>query len=116
MKTILLSLFCSTSFLVFGQRDLIIPQPKCQEIEGMNFDNVAWYEGDDGIFYPDFPQNGSVTMCNEQGNVEMDMFFVEGSLFWERFWDDMGIKLRLYSGEAYIENCYDKEGEEIDCD
>ena len=59
--------------------NLIIPQPKCEEIDGINFDDVTWTEMD-GTNYPNFPENGVVKMCDENGNVTMEMLFIEGEV------------------------------------
>ena len=51
-----------------------------EEIDGINFDDVTWTEID-GVNYPNFPKNGVVKMCNENGNVIMEMLYIEGGKY-----------------------------------
>ena len=117
MKKILFSLLIFISFLGHGQEIINIPQPKCEEINGMNFNDVIWTEDDDGVNYPsNFPQNGVVKMCNENGYVTLEMKFKDGENVRDRFWEDWGMKLRFYTEGVYFDKCFDKNGKEFLCD
>ena len=122
IKKILFILLLTIPFIGFGQNNLIIPQPKCEEIDGINFDDVTWTEID-GVNYPNFPKNGVVKMCNENGNVIMEMLYIEGESIRDRYWEDWGMKLRYYTEDkdisdnlrSFLDRCYDKNGNKIEC-
>ena len=69
----------------------------------------------DGTNYPNFPENGVVKMCDENGNVTMEMLFIEGESIRDRYWEDWGMKLRYYIEGSFFDRCYDKTGNKIEC-
>ena len=115
MRKIIVLMLLAIPFVGLGQDNLVIPQPKCEDIDGKNFDEVEWTEID-GTNYPNFPKNGIVKMCNDEGYITLEMLFVEGKNKRDRYWEEWGMKLRDFTKDEWIDKCFDKKGEEIDCD
>lgn len=114
MKRIVFILLLTIPIIGFGQGYLVIPQPECKDLEGKNFDELEWTEID-GTNHPNFPKNGIVKMCNDEGYVTLEMLFVDGKNERDRYWEDWGMKLRHYYKDVWFDMCFDKKGEQIDC-
>ena len=62
--------------IVYSQNDVVVSQPKCEDLKGYNFSGIKWVDKD-GTYYPDFPINGIVKMCDDKGLITLEMLFVK---------------------------------------
>jgi hypothetical protein len=108
--------------IVYSQNDVVVSQPKCEDLKGYNFSGIKWVDKD-GTYYPDFPINGIVKMCDDKGLITLEMLFVNGKSFRDRYWEKWGLRVRYYvkdldpsdGKKEYHDQCFNKRGKKINC-
>ncbi len=111
----------SNNPIIFEMLDLNIDSTKfsltnIMNLEIINFDDMEFVEVD-GVYSPMFPEDGIVIMCGEEGDVSMEMLFLNDEGILDVYYEDWGIKFRPYDKEGLSKGdvCYNKELKPIEC-